>query len=98
MKLKDFYVYILTNKTNTVLYIGMTINLVKSVYEHKNHVVKVFTDKYNTDKLVYFEVLSSAEDAIIREKQIKNWHRDWKLNKIKKTNPQFKDIYKEILK
>ncbi len=98
MKLNNYYVYILTNKTNSVLYVGVTSDLVKRIYEHKSHLVLGFTSKYNVDKLVYFEVLSSAEDAINREKQIKNWHRDWKFDQIKKENPNFNDLYGEILK
>jgi len=97
MKLKDYYVYILTNKTNSVLYIGMTNDLKIRIFEHKNHLFGGFTDKYNVTKLVYFEVFLDAENAIIREKQIKNWHQDWKLSQISKINPNFNDLYKEIL-
>lgn len=98
MKLKNYYVYILTNKTNTVLYTGVTNDLVKRTYEHKQHQIKDFTSKYNVDKLVYFEVFSDVENAIKREKQIKNWHRDWKWNQINITNPSYNDLYDEILK
>lgn len=98
MKLKNYYLYILTNKTNTVLYTGITSDLVKRVYEHKQHLVEGFTSKYNVDKLVYFEVFYDAENAIKREKQIKNWHKDWKWNQIKTVNPGYNDLYNEILK
>ncbi len=83
---------------DSVFYIGFTNDLTKRVYEHKEHLVEGFTKKYNVDKLVYFEILSDAESAIKREKQLKNWHRGWKLNLIKSTNPQFNDLYPEILK
>lgn len=90
-------VYILSNYTNTTLYVGVTSDLIKRVWEHKNHVVKGFTDKYNVTKLVYFETTESIEAAIKREKQLKNWHRDWKFNLIKEKNPEFKDLYNEII-
>ena len=96
--MKQFYVYMLTNKFNNVLYIGVTSNLVKRVYEHKNKLVFGFTNKYNVDKLVYFEVLESAYEAIKREKQLKNWHKDWKINLIKEKNSEFRDLYEEIIK
>lgn len=95
---KQYYVYLLTNKTNQVLYTGVTSDLVRRVNEHKNHLVEGYSDKYNVDKLVYFEVLDDPENAIKREKQIKNWHRDWKLSQIKKSNPNMKDLYEKILK
>ncbi|MBI2798113.1 GIY-YIG nuclease family protein [Candidatus Saccharibacteria bacterium] len=98
MMSKQYYVYLLTNKTNQVLYTGVTSDLVRRVNEHKNHLVEGYSDKYNVDKLVYFEVLDDPENAIKREKQIKNWHRDWKLSQIKKSNPNMKDLYEKILK
>lgn len=89
---KDFYVYIMTNYQETTFYIGVTSNLVKRVYEHKNKLFKGFTSKYNLTKLVYLETSSSSSDAIAREKQLKRWHRKWKINLIKEFNPDFKDI------
>ena len=89
---KTFAVYIMTNYKNTTLYIGVTSNLQRRVWEHKNKVVKGFTEKYNINKLVYYEITDSIESAIIREKQLKNWHRDWKINLIKEINPEFKDL------
>lgn len=86
------YVYILTNRTNSVFYIGVTSNLQKRLYEHKNSILKGFTQKYNISKLVYYEQISSIENAIKREKQLKNWHRQWKIDLIKKLNPDFKDL------
>ena len=89
---KTCAVYIMTNYSETTLYIGVTSNLEKRVCEHKNKVVKGFTNKYNINKLVYFELTDSIESAIKREKQLKRWHREWKLNLIKENNPDFKDL------
>ena len=82
----------MTNYSETSLYIGVTSNLPKRVWEHKNKVVEGFTEKYNLDKLVYYETTDSIESAIKREKQLKNWHREWKINLIKEMNPEFKDL------
>ena len=90
--LKSYYVYILTNKINTVLYIGVTNDLQRRVYEHKNKIIEGFTAKYNLSKLVYFEETGSIESAILREKQLKRWHRDWKINLIKENNLNFNDL------
>jgi len=89
---KTYAVYIMTNYSETSLYIGVTSNLPKRVWEHKNKAVEGFTEKYNVDKLVYFETTDSIESAIKREKQLKNWHREWKINLIKEMNPEFKDL------
>ncbi len=89
-----FYVYILTNFTNTVLYIGVTNDLERRIYEHKNKLVEGFTSKYNVTKLVYYEGFSRITDAITREKQLKKWARDKKIFLIKTVNPEFKDLYK----
>ena len=89
-------VYILTNINNTTFYIGVTSNLSKRIWEHKNKFVDGFTKKYNVDKLVYYELTENIETAINREKQLKNWHRDWKIKLIKKINPNFDDLYKFI--
>ena len=89
---KTCAVYIMTNYSEATLYIGVTSNLEKRVWEHKNKVVKGFTNKYNINKLVYFELTDSIESAIKREKQLKRWHREWKLNLIKENNPDFKDL------
>ena len=79
----DYYVYILSNTTHSTFYIGVTSNLQKRIWEHKNKVIEGFTKKYNVNKLVYYEITNSIETAILREKQLKNWHRKWKLNLIK---------------
>ena len=76
--MKQYYVYILTNKTNKVLYIGVTNNLIRRMYEHKNKLVDGFTKKYNLMKLVHFETTTDIHSALVREKQLKNWHRNWK--------------------
>ena len=89
---KTCAVYIMTNYLETSLYIGVTSNLQKRVWEHKNKVVKGFTEKYNVNKLVYYELTDSIETAINREKQLKRWHREWKINLIKEMNPEFKDL------
>ena len=90
--MKQSYVYILTNKNNTVLYTGVTSNLVKRIYQHKSKTFKGFAAKYNCEKLVYFETFDSIEMAIEREKQIKNYIRYKKLNLIKHHNPEWKDL------
>ena len=85
-------VYILTNSTNSTFYIGVTSNLPKRIWEHKNKVVDGFSNKYNLHKLVYYELTENIEAVINREKQLKNWHRDWKINLIKENNPEFCDL------
>ena len=92
-----YYVYILTNFTNQVLYIGVTNNLIKRVWEHKNKLVKGFTYKYNTDKLVYFESTEDVLSAIAREKQLKGGSRQKKLDLINKFNSEWKDLYPTLL-
>ena len=91
------YVYIMTNITNRVLYVGVTSNLVKRIYEHKNHLIKGFTEKYNINKLVYFEEYEDINEAIKREKQVKAGSREKKLQLIEKLNPKYEDLYKSIL-
>ena len=94
----SYYVYILTNKHKTVLYTGVTNDLVRRVYEHKNHAdPKSFTAKYKTDRLVYFEQTSDVRSAIEREKQIKSWSRDRKTDLIFQSNPHWLDLYNRIL-
>ncbi len=95
--MKNYYVYILSNWDNKVLYIGITNNIVKRIYEYKNKLVKGFSEKYNLNKLVYYESTGNVISAIEREKQIKNWHREWKNNLIKKENPYWKDLSKDFL-
>ena len=97
MQTKYYFVYILTNFHNTVFYAGVTNNLKKRVFEHKNKILKGFTEKYNLNKLIYYEATTDIATAIAREKQFKNWHRDWKINLIKQENPDLKDLYDNIL-
>ena len=94
---KKGYVYILTNTNNTVLYIGVTSNLAKRVYEHKNKEVRGFTEKYNLHKLIYYEIFKDMMNAIIREKQIKGWLRSKKTLLIEKINPDWNDLYVSII-
>jgi putative endonuclease len=90
-------IYIMTNKTSTVLYIGVTSDLVKRVYEHKNHLVDGFTSKYNTSKLVYFELYDDMKSAIKREKTLKGWKRIKKENLIEEQNSIWRDLYMDLL-
>ena len=92
----DYYVYILSNTTHSTFYIGVTSNLQKRIWEHKNKVIEGFTKKYNVNKLVYYEITNSIETAILREKQLKKWHRKWKLNLIKEFNPEMKDLSENL--
>lgn len=91
------YTYILFNKRNGTLYIGVTSNLVKRVYEHKNKLVDGFTKKYNIDKLGYYEIFDDIEEAIIREKKLKGVSRKKKLELIEMNNPEWLDLYDEII-
>jgi len=93
---KQGYVYLMTNKINTVIYTGVTSDLVKRVYQHKKKMVEGFTKKYNIEKLVYYEVFDDMESAITREKQIKAGSRQKKMDLIKRMNSGFKDLYDEI--
>ena len=90
----QYYVYILTNKSGT-LYTGVTNNLERRVYEHKNHLIDGFTKKYKIDKLVYFEETDDVSTAIAREKQIKGWRREKKIALIESINPHWKDLSEE---
>lgn len=94
---KKGFVYILFNKRNGTLYIGVTSNLVKRIHEHKTKVVKGFTEKYNTDKLGYFEIYSDIRTAIEREKQLKDYSREKKIELIEKDNPYWNDLYNKII-
>jgi putative endonuclease len=90
-------VYILASKPNGTLYTGVSSDLVKRVYEHKNGLANGFTKKYNVHRLVYFELHEHMNAAITREKQIKKWNRAWKLELIEKSTPQWKDLYDDIV-
>ena len=90
--MKSYFVYILTNTNNTTFYIGVTNNLYKRLYEHKHGLIVGFSKRYKLKKLVYFEDCTTVSDALVREKQLKNWHREWKINLIKSMNPNFEDL------
>ena len=94
---KQYFVYITTNNTNTVLYTGITSDLRKRVYEHRNKLADGFTKRYNVSKLLYYEVFDSPVDAITREKQIKAGSRRKKIDLIEQNNAEWNDLYDEIL-
>ena len=93
---KSFYVYIMGN-TRPTLYIGVTNDLKRRVYEHKKGAVEGFTKKYGLKKLLHFELHNEIKEALLREKQLKHWNREWKLKLIKEFNPNFKDLYYEVI-
>ena len=90
--MNEYCVYILSNKINSTLYIGMTNDLKRRIFEHKNKLIHGFTEKYNVNKLVYFETVSDVKAAIQREKNLKKWNRSWKMELIKTNNPTFRDL------
>ena len=94
--MKQSYIYIVTNKKHGVLYTGVTSNLIKRIFEHKNKMVNGFSKKYNLDKLVYYEIFEDIYIAIQREKQIKKWYRSWKIDLISNFNPNWSDLYEGI--
>jgi putative endonuclease len=94
--MKQYFVYILSNKRNGAMYVGITNNLERRVYEHKNKLSDGFTKKYGLDKLVYFEETSDVRDALEREKQLKHWKRKWKMDLIEKDNPEWEDLTKSL--
>ncbi|MDD5365107.1 MAG: GIY-YIG nuclease family protein [Gallionellaceae bacterium] len=90
-------VYILASQRNGTLYIGVTSDLVKRVWEHKGHFVESFTKEYGVDQLVWYELHETMESAITREKQLKKWNRRWKLHLIEEVNPEWKDLYETLV-
>ena len=95
--MKQPAIYIITNNHNTTLYVGVTSKLQQRIYQHKTKQVKGFSCKYNLEKLVYFEVFEAMDDAILREKRLKNWHRAWKDRLINSMNPCWEDLYFRLL-
>ncbi|MBI1862872.1 GIY-YIG nuclease family protein [Candidatus Microgenomates bacterium] len=93
----SYYIYIMSNRHCNTFYIGVTNDLIRRVSEHHQKIIKGFTEKYNLVNLVYYEIFEDIMDAVAREKQLKNWHRLWKINLIKTKNPLIEDLY-EILK
>ena len=94
----SYCVYIMSSKKNGTLYIGVTDNMVRRVYEHKNNIVEGFTKRYNVHLLVYYEIHNNPESAIEREKLLKKWNRQWKLRLIEESNPTWSDLYEDLLK
>jgi len=95
--MKTYYVYILASKRNGTLYIGVTNDIIRRVYEHKNNLVPGFTSKYGVHRLVYYERFNDIEYAIQSEKRLKKWNRSWKLELIEKVNPGWKDLYNDLV-
>ena len=89
-------VYMLASRRNGTLYVGVTSDLIKRIWEHKNNVVEGFTEKYRVHTLVWYELHNTMESAIAREKAIKEWKRAWKIRRIEETNPEWKDLYETI--
>ncbi|ALN41448.1 GIY-YIG nuclease [Rickettsia rhipicephali] len=87
-----YWVYILCSNKHDTLYIGITNNIIRRAYEHKQKIIKGFTSKYNIIKLVYTEELTDIQEALTREKNLKKWQRSWKIELIEKTNPEWKDL------
>lgn len=92
----NYYIYILTNKSRKVLYTGVTNDLRRRVYEHKNKLLEGFTKKYHVDVLVYYEIYDDIENAILREKQIKAGNRKRKIDLIERMNPNWEDLYDDL--
>ncbi len=90
-------VYMLASQRNGTLYVGVTSNLVKRLWEHKNNVVQGFTQRYDVHRLAYYELHASMEAAITREKQLKKWNRAWKLRLIEEHNPQWRDLWPDVI-
>lgn len=97
MKTHQYYVYIASSGKYGTLYIGVTSNLIKRIYDHKEKLVDGFTKQYDIHQLVYYEIHGDIQQAILREKQIKKWNRDWKINLIEENNPEWLDLYHEII-
>lgn len=94
---KTFYVYILASKRNGALYIGFTSNLARRVYEHRNGLIEGFSKKYNVHHLVYYENFLYVDQALNREKRLKKWKRQWKIDLVEKFNPEWRDLYIELI-
>jgi len=95
--MKKYYTYITTNKKYGVLYTGVTSDIIRRIYQHKNKFVSGFSKKYNTDKLIYYEEYIDPKEAILREKRIKRWKRIWKIELIEKDNPDWEDLYFDLI-
>ena len=96
LSMKNAYIYIMSNKKRTTFYIGITNNLWRRIAEHNNKIGSQFVHKYKLYDLVYYEYFTDIKQAILREKQLKNWHREWKINLIRCTNPEMRDLKSEL--
>lgn len=96
--MNSYYVYILTNKKDGTLYIGVTSDLIKRIWQHKNKEIEGFSKKYNLKSLVYYQIFEEIEEAIKREKALKKWNRDWKIKLIEENNIDWSDLYQSICK
>jgi len=94
--MKQYYVYIMASKRNGTLYVGVTSDLLRRIYEHREGIIEGFTKTYGIKTLVYYEVHPEINEAILREKRIKTWKRQWKINLIQKENPEWRDLYGDI--
>jgi putative endonuclease len=94
--MKKGFIYIISNKKRTTIYVGVTNNLKRRITEHKEGIGSKFSGKYKLTDLLYYEEIPDIRNAICREKQLKNWHREWKINLIKSFNPDLKDLYWEL--
>ena len=92
-----YFVYILASQRNGTLYVGVTNDLVRRIYEHREKLIEGFTSQYNVTRLVWFDQTASIEEAIAHEKRLKRWQREWKIALIEKTNPNWDDLYESIL-
>jgi putative endonuclease len=94
---KYSYVYILASEPYGTLYVGVTSNLIKRISEHRSEIVPCFSQRYGTKRLVWYETHAEIYEAIRREKQIKKWNRDWKVNLVQVTNPEWRDLFDEVI-
>jgi putative endonuclease len=95
--MNSYYVYILASRKNGTLYVGVTNDLVRRAYDHKSNVIQGFTEKYRVHNLVYYESYTDVRDALTREKRLKKWKRQWKINLIESDNPDWIDLYEQII-
>ncbi len=94
--MNEYYVYILASERNGTMYVGITNDIIKRVFQHRNDEVEGFTAKYKIHRLVWYETCPDVREAIAREKLLKKWNRKWKLALIEKSNPQWRDLYDEV--
>ncbi len=97
MQTKQYYVYLMASRKNGTLYVGVTNDLVRRTYEHRENIIEGFTKKYGVHMLVYYEVHRDVSEALLREKRIKKWERKWKLQLINEVNPKWKDLYDDLI-